>query len=692
MSNRLKNALSPYLLQHAQNPVDWYPWGEEAFEKAKKEHKPVLVSIGYSACHWCHVMAHESFENEDVAKFMNAHFVNIKVDREEHPDVDHLYMDALQAMTGSGGWPLNMFVTPDRKPFYGGTYFPPQKLYNRSSWMEVMNAVQKTWDENPVEVERQAEQMIQHLKQASLISPEDKAEPSQAILDEIAVQILKQADKIEGGFGAAPKFPATGSIQYLLEFFHFKKWNDQEDDILAQEALAQVLLSLDKMIEGGIYDQIGGGFSRYATDNQWLMPHFEKMLYDNALLISVLSDAYMISGNRKYKEVIEETIEFCTTQLSAETKEQEGFYCALDADSEGEEGKFYTWTYEQFHQAIPDAHPALIAYFGLSKEGNWDGVNILNRALHRKEILIHYSLPLKEWYYILKDGKERLFNKRAERIPPGTDDKVLLSWNALMNIALCKAAVALDNQGYLQIAEQHLNWLLAHFEQENGTLFHVYKEGKAYIMGKLDDYAYLIQALLVFASKSGQTDFVVKANALMEFVQDNFKQEGKDFFNFSANGQGDILVPKVELYDGATPSANAVLAESLYLLGNIMERNDWVKQSGVMLSAMQSSINRYPSSFSNWAVILQRAGMGRKQLILNGNDGQEALLSWHQNYFPETFSLLMKKGGSELPIFVGKPYGEKLSLYLCEEMACQMPVHSIAEIISEIKKSSRNIV
>ena len=689
MSNRLTDALSPYLLQHAQNPVNWYPWTEEAFEIAKKENKPVLISIGYAACHWCHVMAHESFEDEEIAAYMNQHFINIKVDREEHPDVDHLYMDALQAMTGSGGWPLNMFVTPDKKPFYGGTYFPPQRVYNRSSWLEVLTAIQKTWNENREEVERQAEQMIQHLKQANLVQKGTVEEPQKKILDEIAQQLLQQSDKINGGFGAAPKFLATATIQYLLSYFHFKG----EDATLAQESLAQALLTLDKMIDGGIYDQIGGGFSRYSTDNEWLAPHFEKMLYDNALLLAVLSDAYMITGNEKYKEIIEETIEFCTTQLSAETAEQEGFYCALDADSEGVEGKYYTWTYEQVLQAIPDPHPALLAYFDITKAGNWEGVNILNRALHRKELLVNYSLPLTEWYNILNDGKERLLHKRNGRIPPATDDKVLLAWNAMMNIALCKAAKALERKEYLEQAEQHLNWLLRNFVQQDGSALHVHKDGHSYIPGKLDDYAYLIKALLVFTETSGQTKFIKQATSLMQYVQDNFKSENSSFFNYSAQYQKDILVQKVELYDGATPSANSILAETLYLLGTIMERNDWKLQSENMLMELQSQIKRYPSSFSNWAVLLQNAWYGRMQLIFTGKDAKQELLLWGQNYFPEVFVLLLQKENEkELPIFEGKPYQERLLLYLCEEGSCKLPVKTVAEIIKEIKISRENIV
>jgi uncharacterized protein YyaL (SSP411 family) len=675
MPNKLQFESSPYLLQHANNPVDWFPWGEDAFEKAKSEYKPVLVSIGYSACHWCHVMEHESFEDPLVADFMNKHFVNIKVDREEHPDVDHLYMDALQAMSGAGGWPLNMFVTPDKKPFYGGTYFPPKAMYGRSSWMELLQALHLTWQEKQKEIELQSNQMITHLKQASIVSlnvSEQHITEKETAL--AATNLLQQADTVWGGFGAAPKFPATGSIQYLLEFYYYDKEN-----AISSNALSQALLSLDKMIEGGIYDQIGGGFSRYATDREWLVPHFEKMLYDNALLISVLSQAYKITKKERYKEVIVETIDFCNRELK--DNKSEGFYCALDADSEGVEGKYYTWTWEQWNDLLPEAHPALKSYFGVSEEGNWEETNILNEDVNTEMILERFNLEAEEWNRILKNAKDRLFQKRQERIRPGTDDKVLLSWNALMNIALVDAGISLNNKSYIEMAKGHMDWMLQAFQVENREgLAHVFKNGKATIHSKLDDYAYLIKALTTLASATVQPNYILEANKWLQFVDVHFLAEDQTFYYFSSDIQNDIPVRKIELYDGATPSANAVLMEQLAILGNLMESGKWMERSeGMMFAQLQASL-RYPSSFARWVVQMQRYEKGLKQLLICGKDAHLKLEEWQAYFHPEVYTLAMKQEEQGIKAATGKLQENETLIYLCEDFACRMPVNEIDDL------------
>lgn len=676
MPNRLQFESSPYLLQHANNPVDWYPWGEEAFEKAKAAHKPVLVSIGYSACHWCHVMEHESFEDPVVADFMNQHFINIKVDREEHPDVDHLYMDALQAMSGQGGWPLNMFVTPDRKPFYGGTYFPPKAMYGRSSWLELLQALHLAWQEKQDEITLQSDQMIDHLKQVSVISLNTSQQRTitENDLDMITENLLKQADTVWGGFGAAPKFPATGTIQFLLEYFHFHK-----DKPLAKPALEQALLSLDKMIEGGIYDQIGGGFSRYATDREWLIPHFEKMLYDNALLVSVLSQAYRITKKEQYKEIIIETIDFCNNELGY--KESAGFYCALDADSEGVEGKYYTWTWKQWNDLLPDAHPALKSYFGVSEEGNWEETNILNEDVNRETILEKFGLECEEWDRILQSAKERLFQKRQERIRPGTDDKILLSWNALMNIALVDAGISLGNDSYIDMAEEHMDWMLKAFLiSEKEGLGHVYKKGKLSINAKLDDYAYIIKALTNLASAKIKPEYIVEANKWMEFATQHFLCEDQTFYYFSSDNQTDIPVRKVELYDGATPSANAIMMEQLNILGNLMESGKWLEQSEAIMFAQLQTTVRYPGSFARWAVQMQRYQKGLKQLVICGKDAAIHLKQWQEGMYPEIYTLAIEQEAVEIKSTAGKLSLNETLLYLCENFACQMPERQIGEL------------
>lgn len=674
MPNRLQFESSPYLLQHAQNPVDWFPWSEEAFEKAKREHKPVLVSIGYAACHWCHVMEHESFEDAVVADFMNQHFVCVKVDREEHPDVDHLYMDALQAMSGQGGWPLNMFVTPDKKPFYGGTYFPPKAMYGRSSWTELLEAIRIAWQDKQQDIELQSNQMVEHLKQANLQTLQNNRGDviTKENIDAIVTNLLKSADTEWGGFGAAPKFPATGSIQFLLEYYHFFKGTS-----LAESALQQALLSLDKMIAGGIYDQVGGGFSRYSTDKEWLAPHFEKMLYDNALLISVLSSAYRLTKLERYKMVITEIIDFCNRELKDE--KSDSYYCALDADSEGVEGKYYTWTWQAFQELLPDAHPALIDYFGITEEGNWEHTNILYEAVSFKEIEAKFQLSAAEWQSILTKAKAKIFAKRQERIRPSTDDKILLSWNALMNIALVDAALALEEPAYVELAKKHMTWMLSAFSQsgEGEGLLHVYKNGLAKIPAKLDDYAYLIKALTHLASASVNPECITTAFTLQKYVQTHFLSEDYTFYYFSASTQTDIPVRKIEVYDGATPSANAVMMEVLGIMGNLMEQSNWLEQSEAMLKAQQSSAIRYPSSFSRWAIQLQRVYVGTKQLVVIGDQVEDKLKVVHRHWLPEIYAIAAVDENIAIKAIKGKLRKQETFFYLCKDFSCGLPVKTV---------------
>ncbi|HEY0752147.1 MAG TPA: thioredoxin domain-containing protein, partial [Chitinophagaceae bacterium] len=425
--NRLAKETSPYLLQHAHNPVEWYPWGEEAFQKATEEDKPVLVSIGYAACHWCHVMERESFEDPAVAKLMNEQFVNIKVDREERPDVDMIYMDAVQAISGSGGWPLNVFLTPDRKPFYGGTYYPPVKAFNRASWRDVLTAISAAYHEKRDEILTQAETLTEHIKRSNSFG--QGADNLMAKSEEIDIayeHVMKTADKVWGGFGRAPKFPQMAVIKFLLRYHHISG---------NREALEQALLSLDKMSRGGIYDHIGGGFARYSTDTEWLVPHFEKMLYDNALIVSTLCEAYLITGKKEYRNAIEETLSFVEREL---THPEGGFYSTLDADSEGVEGKFYVWSYAEVVETLGNKNAAFFCkYYDITEKGNWEGQNIPWNPKSLKEVIDEAQITEKEAIDIIRDGKEKLLERRGQRVRPGLDDKILLGWNALMNTAYC---------------------------------------------------------------------------------------------------------------------------------------------------------------------------------------------------------------------------------------------------------------
>lgn len=672
MSNKLISEQSPYLLQHAHNPVAWYPWGDEAFELAKATNKPVIVSIGYAACHWCHVMERESFEDEATAAYMNEHFVCVKVDREEHPDVDHMYMDAVQAIAGNGGWPLNVFVTPDRVPFYGGTYYPPRPAYSRPSWMQLMQRMIDIWEKQNDEVMAQADQMVAYLKQASqktFAKTENTMDKS--MCREIAESLLKQADTEQGGFGNAPKFPGTMAISFLLEHYHFTGY---------EPALKHALHSLDAMVAGGIYDQLGGGFARYSTDRQWLAPHFEKMLYDNALLISSLCDAYSITKDVKYKTIIEETIAFAERELKDSSG---GYYCALDADSEGVEGKFYTWTWNEWVAVAGSDDAAVMAHFGVKPEGNWEETNILHVAQSIEETAKEYNEEVTALTDRIAVIKEKLLAVRTQRMRPQTDDKSLLSWNALMNISLTKAGVVLQQKQYLERAAAHMDWMLQAFEQDGGLL-HTWKNGHARITAKLDDYAYLVQALLQLASATGNNNFLLKSKDLLETVSRDFGTEG-GFFYFTSVQQQDIPVRKTDLYDGATPSANAVMAHNLWLSGMCFERTEWTEQAWLMIQNMSDSAVRYSYSFSYWGIMAQRYAQGLKTVIISGENAEKAASEMRESYFPESFCLTLGKDIFNIPPLGKKFFDGKLYIFVCTEQACLSPVSSVGEAFSLLR-------
>jgi len=669
MANRLINEQSPYLLQHAHNPVDWYAWGDEPFEKAKEENKPVLVSIGYAACHWCHVMEHESFENDEIAAYMNQHFINIKVDREEHPDVDHMYMDAVQAISGSGGWPLNVFVTPDRVPFYGGTYFPPRQAFNRPSWTQILARMNEIWHQQRDEVNAQTEQMLNYLRQASQVGVSGTVtEWSMDNCRTLADNLLKQADTFRGGFGAAPKFPGSMAISFLLEHYHFTGY---------EPALRQALLSLDAMIAGGIYDQLGGGFARYTTDAAWLVPHFEKMLYDNALLIVTLCDAYSITQNNRYKEVIEETIEFVNREL----KDSSGaYYSALDADSEGEEGKFYTWTWEEWLEGLGTLNPLAEAYWGITEEGNWEGTNILHVKRPLAAIAAEMGISEQAAKQQIAAIKGKLFEHRAKRVRPLTDDKSLLSWNALMNIALVKAYTALGNDAYLHDAKNHMLWMLQNFVAETG-LMHVWKLSKARVAAKLDDYAYLIQAMLQLASASGDNSYITEASKWLNVCMKDFVHESGNFFYFTSSVQGDIPVRKVDIYDGALPSANAIMAQNLLLAGLCMERSDWMEHAVYMMQKMSDTAMRYAYSFGYWSLLLQRYAVNTKTVICAGNGANNAAMELKKNFLPHCFIITSEKEIFDIPIVRDKLLTDGLLIFVCTQQSCLAPVTNVAEAL-----------
>lgn len=666
-TNRLINESSPYLLQHAHNPVDWYPWGEEALQRARTEQKPILVSIGYSACHWCHVMERESFENEETAAIMNDHFVNIKIDREERPDLDHIYMDAVQAMTGSGGWPLNVFLTPEGKPFYGGTYFPPRPAHNRPSWPEVLWGVVKAFAERRHEIDAQAENLTEHLMQSNAFgirSPESGSVMQTDSIGAMTVNILRNADKEWGGFGRAPKFPQTGVIKYLLRYY--RETGDTA-------ALDQALLSLDRMAQGGIYDHIGGGFARYSTDTEWLVPHFEKMLYDNALLLDVYAEAYALTRKEEYRVVMEETIAFLKRELQAPG---EGFYAALDADSEGEEGRFYTFSKEEVLQVLPEGEGERFCQaFDITDTGNWEGRNIPWIPRDKKPEAESGPAGL-EW---IREAKQKLLAYREKRVRPGRDDKQILGWNALLVTGLCRAYGATGVPEYRKLGKTTLEFLLRVFREKEGGWRHTYKAGVARFPAFLDDLAYLIEALIAMQEVTGEVRYLEEARALAREVMARFGEEETGYFYYTPVEQTDVIVRKKEVYDGAVPSGNAIMAQNLYKLGLYYDLEDWRERSRRMTLSLGQAIIKYPTSFARWAGLLMEQIVGTREIAVTGEESEQLFVGVLGEYIPHKIIMWATLPNNQYPLLRDKR-GEKGGyVYVCHNYSCQSPVNNLVD-------------
>ena len=698
--NHLIHETSPYLLQHAHNPVNWYAWKPEAFERAKLEDKPILVSIGYSTCHWCHVMERESFEDEGVAAMMNEYFINIKVDREERPDVDQIYMEACQVISGSGGWPLNCFLTPDGRPFFAGTYYPPQPAHSRPSWSQVLNNIANAFHNKRDTVEAQANQLTEIIKNADKnyikIRNEDLGIGSEnregdvftpTLLENIYYALRERFDRLEGGFGGAPKFPSTMGIQYLLDY-HFYTKNP--------EALQHAELSLTKMIQGGIYDQLGGGFARYATDREWLIPHFEKMLYDNALLINVLSEIYKLTKKDIYRETIEETLEFIDremmsdvgTKLSTSDIEHRtsdismGFYAAYDADSEGVEGKFYVWDKSEIDTVLGDNAPLFCAFYDVTEGGNWEHHNILWRHKSYEEFANLKKMSVSELKEKLKISRNKLFKIRDARIKPGLDDKILLSWNALMISAYAKAFEAIGTEGYKKRAIESLEFVLKHFKnEETGGFFHTYKKGKKQYDAFLEDYAYLIEALLDVYGIGFDKHYLELAQTYMEDVLKNFLDTTDNLFYFTSSKQKDVLLRKKDLFDNAMPSGNSTMAKNLMRLGIMLDNKTYKSLSINMLHAVLEVIERHPSSFSKWASVVLSVVHAPHEIAVVGEKAFEKAIEINGLFLPNKILMASVNEDETLPLLRSREVAGDTLIYVCQNYTCRMPVKRVEEIL-----------
>jgi uncharacterized protein len=662
-------------LQHAGNPVDWYAWKPEAFERAVKEDKPILVSIGYSTCHWCHVMERESFENKEVASFMNEHFINIKVDREERPDVDHIYMEACQAISGSGGWPLNCFLTPDGRPFYAGTYYPPRPAYNRPSWMQLLEHILSVFREKRQTVEDQADQLTRIIQGADsifisdAIAEKDRGKVFTPRLPESIFENLRNNfDSEEGGFGGAPKFPGAMSLKFLLDYYFYSG---------NQEACDHVLFSLEKMIRGGIYDQLGGGFARYATDRAWLVPHFEKMLYDNALLVSLLADAYRLTRNDLFRETIEETLAFVQREM---TGPEGGFYSALDADSEGEEGKFYVWSKPQIDEVLGHDSALFCDFYGVTEGGNWEGKNILHRSRSLEEFAEGKKMPANDLKALFHKCRETLFQKRAGRIRPGLDDKIILGWNALQCSAYAQAYAAVQNEAYREAAMRNIRFLLDRFAQPNGQgLYHTFKEGRAQYEAFLDDYAFLIAALIDVYEITFQTEFLRIADRYTTYVMENFLDPEQKMFYFTSEKQHDLILRKKDMYDSAVPAGNSTMAHNLQRLG-ILVGNERYRELGVhMLSRVAEAVVKYPSSFARWAGALTYQAFPPFEIAVTGERAIEAASGINAWFLPNKVIMASSVEENSFPLLAGKGVRSDTNIYVCKDYSCQMPVKTLEE-------------
>ena len=665
-TNDLSKETSPYLLQHAHNPVQWKPWSETLFSTATAADKPILLSIGYAACHWCHVMERESFEDEAVADYMNTHFINIKVDREERPDIDHIYMDALQAMTGSGGWPLNIFLLPNGQPFYGGTYFPPNAMQNRASWMDVLKGVHAAFDSNREKLVEQATHLTAHLLQSNIKAQQSQASEVIATTEEfqmIAQRILQNADTQWGGFGAAPKFPQTFSIQVL-----FRNYFQNKD----QGSIVHAIRSIDKMIQGGIYDHVGGGFSRYSVDAMWQAPHFEKMLYDNALILGTLAEAYQITKKPIYQDVIHATFTFLQRELFNGSG---GYYAALDADSEGVEGKFYTWSYDELKAIItPEIFDAFIAYYQVTPNGNWEHTNILWTQNELE----------KEWEPAWQNELKKLFDARAVRVRPALDHKVILGWNAMLIVGFCKMNAATGNHLYKKAAIECMDWLESNlYHADENYFYHSIANGIPKAQAFLDDYANLIQAYIQLQEMTGDTSYLFKAKKWMDYVLIHFIDEDGLYFYYTASYQKDVIIRKKESYDGAQPSGNALICSSLFYLGQVFDLTEWRKQAEKMIHSIRPSLLQYPSSFGFWAQSFYQMSTGMIELVGVGPSVYESLPTLNAAFVPNSIRLMSQVQEDSIPLLKGKQ-GIDNQYFICKNNSCSAPMTSVELILANI--------
>ena len=664
-SNRLIESTSPYLQQHAHNPVDWYPWDTEALTKARTEDKPILVSIGYSACHWCHVMERESFMNPETARIMNEHFVCIKVDREERPDVDQVYMESVQAMGVNGGWPLNVFLLPDQKPFYGGTYFP------RDTWNKLLLNISRVFGEQRKELQDSADKITDVISRNDLLKFGIDDEPLPVKEDdllEIIATISRRFDLDRGGMRNPPKFPMPSIWQFLL---HYQALYP------STEIRGQVTLTLDEMAKGGIYDQLGGGFARYSVDGDWLVPHFEKMLYDNGQLLTLYSDAYSATGNGLYKRVVYQTIEWLGREMISDDG---GFYSALDADSEGVEGKYYVWSSGEVDKILGEDSSLFKQFYGITDGGNWEGKNILTRKESIEEIAAGNKIKADELGKKLMALDEQMLSNRAERIPPGLDDKILTGWNALIIDGLCHAYTVFKDPEFLNLALKNAEYIAGQSIRDN----RLYRSGD--IPGYLEDYAIVIQAFLKLYQVTFDEKWLGHSQDLLSYTLEHFYDKSDGFFYFTDANSERLIARKKELLDNVIPGSNSIMAHNLFDSGIITDNAEFRNMASEMLKNVSVLMKTEPSYMSNWARLSLKLLKPFAEVVIVGKGATEAIKGMESQFMPNKL-LMGAETSSELPLIRERTGVEELTFFVCYDKSCKLPVQSSDKALSIIKES-----
>jgi len=668
--NRLVDETSPYLKQHAYNPVNWYPWGEEALEKAKTEDKPIIISIGYAACHWCHVMERESFENERIAEQMNEHFICIKVDREERPDIDQIYMEAVHTMGLNGGWPLNVFATPDQKPFYGGTYFPP------NNWLQILKGVAQAYANNRSQIEESAEEFS---KVIALDESEkyqlSKEQPITSMDDVFLVtnKLKGHFDTVNGGMNRAPKFPMPSIWNFLLNVYVLDRDTTLQD---------QIQLTLDSMAKGGIYDQVAGGFARYSVDEAWFAPHFEKMLYDNGQLLTLYAEAYRVFQQDHYKEVIEQTVNWLREEM---TDENGGFYAALDADSEGEEGKYYTWTFEELRLIIKDHFALFCEYYGIKEEGNWENDrNILHLSGLPKAFADRNNVSLDQFMQIRNQWINQLQQARSSKVRPGLDNKILAGWNGLMLKGLTDAYRVLGNEDILRLAVDNANYIDGNLIQD-GRLYRLRNKSKT-IDGNLEDYAFVISGFTGLYEATFDEQWILRANQLMRTAIEAFFDEDDGLFSFTSRFGAYSIARKKELFDNVIPASNSQMAINLHVLSKFFYDDEYQQLAKNMLGRMQDLIKQEPDFLTNWARLFFLMSFPTAEIVISGDNEHQHRKALESYSIPNK---VLAAAPGEIPIAKERPtINEAATIYVCYDKTCKLPAHSVEEAVKQLSIES----